>query len=305
MAPDHLNMARGHLDIPRGYLDMPCDHLNLACDYVNMASDHLNVARGHLDLPRSDLDMARGHLEPNHPYFQRVPTPLTKAHHQVAKGRRSPECKNRRVESIGRLDEPVDANQSFGSEETMAKHAPKNDTTLIGGTGRTWQLLSVSELAALPKDQEEVLKEGANRQLRRFPDASYAEGISGLKEVGDRLTTHPNELGDLVAPPETALAAATVLERGRAVVARLEALLAYHRAVLAVEENHANSLLDTYAEEAERRISKARIPPETYFNLRKFVATRGELIARGIAQAKVLREAEGKKAPGGSPENSP
>ncbi len=150
-----------------------------------------------------------------------------------------------------------------------------------------------------------MLKEGANRQLRRFPDASYAEGISGLKEVGDRLTTHPNELGDLVAPPETALAAATVLERGRAVVARLEALLAYHRAVLAVEENHANSLLDTYAEEAERRISKARIPPETYFNLRKFVATRGELIARGIAQAKVLREAEGKKAPGGSPENSP
>ena len=159
-----------------------------------------------------------------------------------------------------------------------------------GGTGRTWQILSVDDLPAVPEDQEEVLAQAA-QTLRRFPEASYAEGINGLKEVADRGESNPGELGDLVQPTQRAGAAAEVLERCRAVVARLEALTAYHRAVMAPEEHNANVMIDDYEEEATRRINKARIPPEAYQNLRKYVGARGEAISRGKAQAKALQEA--------------
>jgi hypothetical protein len=161
---------------------------------------------------------------------------------------------------------------------------------IVGGTGRVWAILAVEDLPHVPTDQERVLAE-ASLVVRRFPEASYAEGIAGLKEVAARGKSHPGELGDLVPPTERAGATAQVLERGRATVARLEALTAYHRAVLALEENNGNTIIDEYEEEAERRIQKARIPPEAYENLRKFVGARGEAISRGRAQAKAVQEA--------------
>ena len=48
---------------------------------------------------------------------------------------------------------------------------------------------------------------------------------------------------------------------------------------------------------ATRRIAKARIPPEAYQNLRKYVAARGEGISRGRAQAKALQEARNAPRP--------
>lgn len=165
-----------------------------------------------------------------------------------------------------------------------------------GGTGRTWHILSVDDLPPVPDDQEQVLAD-VTPSLRRFPEASYTEGVNGLKEVAERGQSHPGELGDLVAPTARAGASAAVLERSRAVVARLEALAAYHRAVLAHEENASNVMMDDYEAEATRRIAKARIPPEAYPNLRKFVAARGEVIARGKAQAKALQEARSAPRP--------
>lgn len=61
-------------------------------------------------------------------------------------------------------------------------------------------------------------------------------------------------------PPPRARALQRFLERARAVVARLDALAAYHRAVLAHEENGANVMIDEY-EEATRRIAKLALPP--------------------------------------------
>ena len=178
---------------------------------------------------------------------------------------------------------------------------PKNvKEGVLGGTERRWSILDVGDLPIVPPDQEQVLKDGA-LATRRFPDASFAEGINGLKEVADRGQIDPGELGDLVSPVSKARNAALVLERTRAVMVRLEALMAYHRAVMAIEENNANAMIDMYAEEAERRIAKARIPPEAYGNLRKYVSARGELIARGIAQAKAVRKAEATK-PAPTPE---
>lgn len=162
--------------------------------------------------------------------------------------------------------------------------------SVVGGTGKLWTILAVEDLPLVPGDQAKVLADAA-LATRRFPEASYAEGVNGLKEVAARGKSHPGELGDLVPPTERAGAAAQVLERGRAVVARLEALTAYHRAVLAVEENNANTMIDDFEEEAERRIQKARIPPEAYDNLRRYVGARGEAISRGRAQAKAVQEA--------------
>lgn len=181
------------------------------------------------------------------------------------------------------------------------KEAPKG---VVGGTGRTWTILSVGDLPLVPGDQEQVLAEGA-QTLRRFPEASYTEGLEGLKEVAARGKTNPGELGDLVRPTEHARAAAAVLKQARDVVTRLEGLLAYHRSVLAIEEHNANIMIDTFEEEAGKRIKLARIPAEAYDNLRKFVAARGEAISRGRAQAKAVQEArvasksEGKKPNGG------
>lgn len=161
---------------------------------------------------------------------------------------------------------------------------------ITGGTGRLWTILAVEDLPHVPKDQAKVLAD-AMQAVRRFPEASYAEGIDGLKEVASRGKSHPGELGDLAPPTEQAGAAAQVLERARAVVTRLEALTAYHRAVLAVEEHNANIMIDSFEEEADRRIQKARIPPEAYENLRRYVGARGEAISRGRAQAKAVQEA--------------
>jgi hypothetical protein len=166
------------------------------------------------------------------------------------------------------------------------KEAPK----VVGGTGRQWAILLVGDLPLVPGDQEKVLAE-ATLAARRFPEASFSEGIDGLKEVAARGKSHPGELGDLVPPTERAGAAAQVLERSRAVITRLEALTAYHRAVLAIEEHNANILIDDFEEEADRRIQKARIPPEAYDNLRRYVAARGEAVSRGRAQAKAVQEA--------------
>ncbi len=153
-----------------------------------------------------------------------------------------------------------------------AREAPKG---VVGGTGRAWAILAVGELPLVPSDQERVLSDAATT-LRRFPEASYAEGVNGLKEVAARGKSNPGELGDLVPPVERAGAAAAVLDQARAVVARLEALTAYHRAVLALEEHNANIMIDDFEEEAGKRIQKARIPPEAYDNLRRSVAARGE-----------------------------
>lgn len=180
-----------------------------------------------------------------------------------------------------------------GDPKDKSKAAVAEDGSkagVVGGSGRVWHILAVEDLPEVPADQEKVLADAA-QVLRRFPEASYAEGISGLKEVAARGVSHPGELGDLVAPPEQAGAAAIVLTRGRAVVTRLEALIAYHRAMLGLEENSSNVMIDTYEEEATKRIAKARIPPEAYEDLRKYVGARGDVISRGKAQAKALQEA--------------
>lgn len=163
-------------------------------------------------------------------------------------------------------------------------------TGMVGGSGRVWHILSVKDLPFVPSDKEEVLAEGAH-VLRRFPEASYAEGVNGLREVAARGKSHPGELGDLAPPVERSENCANVLEQGRAIVTRLEELLAYHKAALASEEHTGNILIDGYEEEATRRIEKGRIPAEAYENLRKFVDARGEAISRGKAQAKAVQEA--------------
>ena len=84
----------------------------------------------------------------------------------------------------------------------MAKNSDSKDDKpaakagVQGGTGRTWQILSVDDLPPIPNDQERVLAD-VTPSLRRFPEASYSEGLNGLKEVATRGESSPGELGDL------------------------------------------------------------------------------------------------------------
>ncbi len=151
--------------------------------------------------------------------------------------------------------------------------------------------LSLHELPAVPQDAAQVAEQAAN-VTRRMPDSSIADGLRGLDEIAARGKESPGELGDLGPSPALAGQLSAEIERGEAVVTRLEALLRDAIARMTVLKGQAVVVLDEAHEQIVQREQRGRIQPECYSHVHRFVAARGEAITEGIVRAKALKAAQ-------------
>jgi hypothetical protein len=161
-------------------------------------------------------------------------------------------------------------------------------------------IFSLTSLPAVPADIRTVIDD-SSRARRRFPDDSRAEGIAGLREVQSRGASHPGELGDLAPSPEDCGRLADEIEAGTRLVVRLQSLLDYAKAHRAVREDQASRLIDEAYEQVEARVSRGRLAPEAYPNVKMFVEARGAAVSDGIAQARALRQQAGAGGTGSDP----
>ena len=178
----------------------------------------------------------------------------------------------------------------LGKGSPSLKTGESNESPLSPAM-KTFLAFSLGDLPDVPQDSLHVVDQAA-QTTRRMPDTSTADALKGLDEIATRGKKSPGELGDLGPDPVLAGQLGAEIERGEAVVTRLEGLLRDAVARMTVLKGQAVVVLDDAREQIVQREQRGRIQPECYSHVHRFVAARGEAITEGIVRAKALKAAQ-------------